>query len=199
MRSPATRMRRLLPWPRLARRARTRTAPMWLFSVAPGSPASPRALRLWSPSRCSAPSKPARSRSSPRPKPAGAPNPPLPSTALVLRRRWRSCWGPPEHRSNGSHGAFPGPDMKLSCGRDRSRHGLAHDAEGMNALSSMATEAMLLDHAREIIVRPSTEDDVAAMLAIYAHHVQRGLGAFDLEPLHPDDIKRRRKNMLKRK
>src|SRR5580704_19304772 len=37
------------------------------------------------------------------------------------------------------------------------------------------------------------------MLAIYVHHVQRGLGAFDLEPLHPEDIKRRRKNMLKRK
>ena len=45
----------------------------------------------------------------------------------------------------------------------------------------------------------STEDDVPAMLAIYAYHIQRGLGAFDLEPLHPDDIKRRRRNMLKRR
>jgi hypothetical protein len=43
----------------------------------------------------------------------------------------------------------------------------------------------------EIIVRPSTEENVAAMLAIYAHHIQRGLGAFDVEPLHGDDIKRR--------
>jgi L-amino acid N-acyltransferase YncA len=51
----------------------------------------------------------------------------------------------------------------------------------------------------DIAVRPSTEDDVPAMLAIYAHHIQRGLGEFDVEPLHGDDIKRRRKNMLKRR
>ena len=69
----------------------------------------------------------------------------------------------------------------------------------MDALSSSATTATTLDTRGEIIVRPSTEDDVAAMLAIYAFHVQHGLGAFDLEPLHPEDIKRRRKNMLKRK
>ena len=66
-------------------------------------------------------------------------------------------------------------------------------------MNSLATGAPTLDHLREIIVRTSTEDDVAAMLAIYAHHIQRGLGAFDVEPLHGDDIKRRRKNMLKRR
>ncbi|MGH6950217.1 MAG: GNAT family N-acetyltransferase, partial [Vitreimonas sp.] len=37
------------------------------------------------------------------------------------------------------------------------------------------------------------------MLAIYAHHIRHGLGAFDPEPLHDEDIKRRRKNMLKRR
>jgi len=46
-------------------------------------------------------------------------------------------------------------------------------------------------------VRPSNDGDVPAMLAIYAHHVQRGLGEFDFEPLDGDDIKRRRKNMVK--
>ena len=51
----------------------------------------------------------------------------------------------------------------------------------------------------EITVRPSTEADVPAMLAIYTHHVQHGIGEFDHEPLHPDDLKRRRKNMLKRR
>lgn len=51
----------------------------------------------------------------------------------------------------------------------------------------------------DIAVRPSTETDVPAMLAIYAHHIGHGLGAFDPEPLHDDDIKRRRKNMLKRR
>jgi L-amino acid N-acyltransferase YncA len=52
---------------------------------------------------------------------------------------------------------------------------------------------------RDVVVRPSNEDDVPAMLAIYTHHIQRGLGEFGVEPLHPDDIKRRRKNMLKRR
>lgn len=55
----------------------------------------------------------------------------------------------------------------------------------------------MLDKSPDILVRPSTEDDVPAMLAIYTHHIQRGLGTLDIEPLHPDDIKRRRKNMLK--
>ena len=55
------------------------------------------------------------------------------------------------------------------------------------------------DKLRDIVVRPSTENDVPAMLAIYAHHIQHGLGEFDVEPMHGDDIKRRRKNMLRRR
>jgi phosphinothricin acetyltransferase len=53
--------------------------------------------------------------------------------------------------------------------------------------------------SRDVAVRPSTEDDVPAMVAIYAHHIRNGLGAYDPEPLHDEDIKRRRKNMLKRR
>ncbi len=49
------------------------------------------------------------------------------------------------------------------------------------------------------IVRTSTEADVPAMVAIYAHHVGHGLGTFDSEPLLDDDIKQRRKNMMKRR
>ena len=62
-------------------------------------------------------------------------------------------------------------------------------------MNSLATGPTTID----IVVRPSTEDDVPAMLAIYTHHIQRGLGEFDMEPLYPEDIKRRRKNMLKRR
>jgi L-amino acid N-acyltransferase YncA len=57
----------------------------------------------------------------------------------------------------------------------------------------------MLEKTSEIMVRPSSEADVTAMLAIYAHHLQYGLGEYEVEPLHPDDIKRRRKNMLKRR
>lgn len=53
--------------------------------------------------------------------------------------------------------------------------------------------------AGDIVVRSSTEADVPAMVAIYAHHIRSGLGTFDPEPLHDEDIKRRRKNMMKRR
>lgn len=55
------------------------------------------------------------------------------------------------------------------------------------------------EKSRGVGVRPSTENDVPAMLAIYTHHITRGLGEVDLEPTHADDIKRRRKNMLRRR
>jgi len=46
-----------------------------------------------------------------------------------------------------------------------------------------------------VVIRNSTDDDVPAMLAIYTRHVQNGLGDVALEPADPDDIKKRRKNM----
>ena len=51
-----------------------------------------------------------------------------------------------------------------------------------------------------IVIRSSTDADVSAMLAIYRHHISRGLGelgAYEAEPLEDDDMKRRRKNMRK--
>jgi L-amino acid N-acyltransferase YncA len=55
------------------------------------------------------------------------------------------------------------------------------------------------DSSAVIVIRPSTEGDVPAMLEIYGYHIQNGLGPFDIEPLHPDELKRRRKAMLKRR
>lgn len=60
------------------------------------------------------------------------------------------------------------------------------------------------ERTHEIAVRPSTEADVPAMLAIYTHHVGHGVGDVASEPpppepLHDEDIKRRRKNMLRRR
>ena len=49
-----------------------------------------------------------------------------------------------------------------------------------------------------IIVRSSRDEDVDAMLAIYLHHVRKGLDALDAplyEAPQKEDIKRRRKNM----
>ena len=52
------------------------------------------------------------------------------------------------------------------------------------------------------LVRASMDADVPAMLAIYRHHISRGLGdlgGYEAEPLEDEDVKRRRKNMRKRR
>ena len=63
----------------------------------------------------------------------------------------------------------------------------------------MVMSETALKKSGELTVRPSVENDVPAMLAIYAPHIKNGLGAFDPEPMHDEDIKRRRKNMLRRR
>jgi L-amino acid N-acyltransferase YncA len=56
--------------------------------------------------------------------------------------------------------------------------------------------------AARVSVRPSRDSDVAAMLAIYLHHIAHGVDPSqhdDIEPPDADDIRRRRKNMQKHK
>jgi phosphinothricin acetyltransferase len=58
------------------------------------------------------------------------------------------------------------------------------------------------DTPSNIVIRPSTDDDVPAMMAIYGHHIRSGLGdlgAYEAEPLDVEDLKRRRKNMRRRR
>ena len=59
------------------------------------------------------------------------------------------------------------------------------------------------EEARRISVRDSRDGDVPAMLAIYLHHIRRGvdpgLDVGEFEPPDAEDLKRRRKNMQKRK
>jgi L-amino acid N-acyltransferase YncA len=62
------------------------------------------------------------------------------------------------------------------------------------------TETGMPDTPLNILVRPSTDADVSAMLAIYGHHISHGLGdtgAYEAEPLEAEDMRRRRKNMRK--
>ena len=54
--------------------------------------------------------------------------------------------------------------------------------------------------APAIKVRPSSDDDVPAMLAIYRHHIAHGvgdLGAYELSRFDEEDLKRRRRTMRK--
>jgi L-amino acid N-acyltransferase YncA len=56
--------------------------------------------------------------------------------------------------------------------------------------------------APAILIRPSTDDDVAAMLAIYRQHIRRGvgdLGSYEEDPLQAEDMKQRRKTMRKKR
>jgi L-amino acid N-acyltransferase YncA len=63
------------------------------------------------------------------------------------------------------------------------------------------SEAPVISPPR-VFVRPSRDDDVPAMLAIYRHHIAHGVGDLgDYEPdaLDAEDLKRRRKNMRGRR
>jgi phosphinothricin acetyltransferase len=60
----------------------------------------------------------------------------------------------------------------------------------------------MLDSTHNIVIRPSTDADVPAMLAIYEHHIQRGvedLGDYQSEPLNAEDLKRRRRTMRRKR
>jgi phosphinothricin acetyltransferase len=52
--------------------------------------------------------------------------------------------------------------------------------------------------AAAVLVRPSREDDVAAIAAIYAHHVLHGLASFEEVPPDAAEIARRRADALAR-
>lgn len=47
-----------------------------------------------------------------------------------------------------------------------------------------------------LAIRPSRDDDVAAIAAIYAHHVRNGTGTFETDPPSADDMAARRADVL---
>lgn len=49
-----------------------------------------------------------------------------------------------------------------------------------------------------LLIRPSTPDDVAAIVAIYAHHVLHGTGTFETEAPDAAEMARRREDVLSR-
>jgi phosphinothricin acetyltransferase len=58
-----------------------------------------------------------------------------------------------------------------------------------------------MEREHPVVIRPSRDVDVEAMLAIYRHHVRRGLeeGIDDSGIPQPDDLRERRKNLLNRR
>jgi phosphinothricin acetyltransferase len=72
----------------------------------------------------------------------------------------------------------------------------------MDAKRNSEVEATTAE-PRRISVRDSRDSDVPTMLAIYLHHIRRGVDAGldvgEFEPPDAEDLKRRRKNMQKRK
>ena len=47
-----------------------------------------------------------------------------------------------------------------------------------------------------ILIRPSTDDDLPAVTAIYGWHVRHGTGTFEVEPPTVDDMARRRDDVV---
>jgi L-amino acid N-acyltransferase YncA len=71
-------------------------------------------------------------------------------------------------------------------------------------IEKIASDPMTVavEPARNIVIRPSGDADVVAMLAIYRHHVARGvgdLGDYEPEALDEEDLKRRRKTMRRKR
>src|SRR5271170_4504763 len=68
--------------------------------------------------------------------------------------------------------------------------------------SAHEADAIAREALRPVVVRNSGDSDVAAMLAIYLHHIRRGVDPGvdgDFETPDADDLKRRRKSMNRRK
>ena len=64
--------------------------------------------------------------------------------------------------------------------------------------SAPETRPVMAEPTATVVVRPTEERDLEAMLAIYRHHIQRGIepGVYDEEDtLQSEDLKRRRKNL----
>jgi L-amino acid N-acyltransferase YncA len=70
----------------------------------------------------------------------------------------------------------------------------------MSSMSNPSPGGSPAAEAAPVIVRPSRDEDVNAMLDIYRRHIMRGVEpafAHDPEALLPDEMKRRRRNMRK--
>jgi len=51
-------------------------------------------------------------------------------------------------------------------------------------------------HTFMLMIRPSTDTDLPAITAIYAHHVLNGTGTFEVDPPSLDDMRARRADVL---
>lgn len=58
-----------------------------------------------------------------------------------------------------------------------------------------------MENEHQVVIRPSRDTDVEAMLAIYRRHIRRGIedGVDDGDTPQPDDLRERRKNLRSRR
>jgi L-amino acid N-acyltransferase YncA len=67
--------------------------------------------------------------------------------------------------------------------------------DGLTQSGAMNEQA---NAGRTAILRPSGEGDVAAIAAIYAHHVLHGTASFETEPPEVGEVRRRREELVGR-
>jgi L-amino acid N-acyltransferase YncA len=63
---------------------------------------------------------------------------------------------------------------------------------------SQSQNEMTASPTVEILIRTCEERDVAAITAIYSHHVANGIASFEIDPPGEDEIRRRRRDIINR-
>ena len=71
----------------------------------------------------------------------------------------------------------------------------------MSLPNRLGNSGSIMEQDKTIVIRPSRETDVDAMLAIYRRHIRRGIedGVDDSDTPQPDDLRERRKNLKNRR
>src|SRR5438270_9114286 len=90
----------------------------------------------------------------------------------------------------------------LQCKKDMAARRFDRSAAVCVAPLSVKRDRRMQASSGNVLVRNSRDADVSAMLAIYHNHIRKGVDPRhqgDIEAPDADDIKRRRKSMLRRK
>jgi L-amino acid N-acyltransferase YncA len=61
----------------------------------------------------------------------------------------------------------------------------------MTTRSATRRKPDIVNHLKPMLIRPTTLDDIAALAAIYRHHVLHSTGSFEIEPPDADEMTRR--------
>jgi hypothetical protein len=113
----------------------------------------------------------------------------------------RAGWLPAAHTVQGVIVAIERADDQHTGGQPFARE-RAVDARAsccrFNGAATIEDSMSTKDTSINLVIRRCEESDVAAIVAIYAHHVLHELASFEIEPPSEDDIRQRRLDIIAR-